>query len=169
MGAEAEARAKDDVIKDSGLLAFFDEEVAPTTPSPHSHAHIPQDSVTSSPLLLLPVASLISPPPTRCSLSTRSQVADIRDDIVSFRFLAFYDIPKVKFVLDFAFYVVYVIQNTWIAIQLRQVNCSTLSLPLSLSPSLLPSPTFAHPSQAFSHLWRPRPARSTPTASTRST
>jgi preprotein translocase subunit Sec61beta len=53
------------------------------------------------------------------------EVTDLREDLKSFRFLAFYNIPKVKFVLDFFFYIIYVVQNTFIAIRLRQVdpNC----------------------------------------------
>ena len=73
--ADTEAREKAQALKESGLLAFFDDEVA-----------------------------------------------DLRDDITSFRFIAFYNIPKVKFVTDFFFYIVYVVQATYIAINLRRVD-----------------------------------------------
>lgn len=56
------------------------------------------------------------------------EVSDIWDDLKSFRFLAFYNIPKVKFVLDFFFYIVYVVQNTFIAINLRRVDVDCVNV-----------------------------------------
>ena len=78
--AETEATEKDTSLRERGLKAFFDEEMA-----------------------------------------------DLADDLTSFRFLAFYGIPKVKFALDFFFYIVYVVQNTFIAINLRQVDATCVN------------------------------------------
>lgn len=55
------------------------------------------------------------------------ELFDLKEDLTSFRFLAFYNIPKVKFAVDFAFYLIYVVQLTFLAVNLRFVNpdCTT--------------------------------------------
>ncbi len=52
------------------------------------------------------------------------EVTDIKADLSSFRFLAFYNVPKVKFAIDFAFYIGYVVQLTILATSLRTVDTS---------------------------------------------
>lgn len=52
------------------------------------------------------------------------EVTDLKADISSWRFLAFYNVPKVKFAVDFAFYILFVVQLTVLATSLRSVDTS---------------------------------------------